>query len=109
MRVLVHQAFFPGDPRPHYFMKVTNLSKNRDISVEHIWFATEPPKHILDPALPARLRPDETFETAIPAELPDGSNIEQLGRVRLSNGKVLKSRLNHNVPPFGMVARGGRS
>jgi hypothetical protein len=66
--------------------------------------------HVLNPArpLPARLRIDEMFETWIPAaNLPDQPGVERLGRVQLSTGKVIKSRLNKNVPPVGNVAGSG--
>jgi len=60
--------------------------------------------------LPARLRPDETFETWVPVEaVPDVPRVEWLGRVRLSNGKIVKSRLNKDVPPVGYVAGPGNA
>jgi hypothetical protein len=110
VRVLVHRGIFLPSSPEHYFMKVTNLSASREIELTHIWFETNPPVHILNPdrPLPARLRLDETFETwvSIPA-LPNVPNVERLGRVRLSNGKVIKSRLNRKVPPVGNVAGAG--
>jgi hypothetical protein len=87
-------------------MKVTNLSREREIAITHIWFDTKPQKHILDTRLPARLRPDGEFETWVPVvDVPDVPNVERLGRVRLSNGNVVESRLNETVPPVGNVAR----
>jgi hypothetical protein len=93
-------------------VKVVNLSRDRDIEISHIWFDTNPPQHIFNPdrPLPARLRPDETFETWVPAAAlpePDAPNVERLGRVQLSNGKVVKSRPNKNVPPIGHVGGAG--
>ena len=91
-------------------MKVTNLSRSREIEITHVWFETDPPVHVLNPdrPLPARLRLDETLETWISvSELPTALNVERLGRIRLSSGKVVKSRLNKRVPPIGMVAGGG--
>lgn len=38
---------------------------------------------------------------------PDAPNVERLGRVQLSNGKVVKSRPNKNVPPIGHVGGAG--
>jgi hypothetical protein len=108
--VLVHTAvFLPGSPK-QYFMKVTNLSRSREIEITHAWFETEPRVDILNPdrPLPARLRLDETFETWIPVgSVPAVPDVERLGRVRLSNGKVVKSRLNKDVPPVGAVAGRG--
>ena len=80
-------------------MKVVNLSKDHDIEITDIWYETNPREYNLNSYRPltARLRPDETFETWVPvADLPepDAPNVEQLGRVRLSSGKIIKSRLN---------------
>ena len=100
----------PSSPK-HYFMKVMNLSRSREIEITHVWFETKPPVHILNPdrPLPARLRLDETFETWIPVSfVSTASNVERLGRVQLSNGKIVKSRLDKHVPPVGAVAGGGR-
>lgn len=110
LRVLVHRAVFVGSSMEHYFIKVTNLSPRREVEITHIWFATEPPVHVLNPErpLPARLRLDETYESWIPrSELRGAPKPERLGRVQLSNGKVVKSRANKKVPPVGQVARGG--
>lgn len=112
VRVLVHQGVFPPDSAVHLFIKVTNLSQRREVEITHIWLATQPPVYVLNPdrALPARLRLDETFETWIPAaDLPDAIGVERLGRVLLSNGKVVKSRWNKRVPPVGNVAGSGSS
>jgi len=110
VRILVHRAvFLPSSPL-HYFVKVTNLSRDRAIEMTHLWFETEPQIHVLNPArpLPAQLRPDETFEPWNPVSaVPDVPDTERLVRVRLSNGKTVKSRLNKDVAPFGGVA-GGR-
>jgi hypothetical protein len=108
--VLVHRGIFlPASPE-HYFMKVTNLSASREIEVTHTWFETQPPVYFMHPdrPLPTQLRLDETFETCVPvAALPDVPNVERLGRVLLSNGKVVKSRLNRAVPPYGNMAGPG--
>jgi hypothetical protein len=109
VRVLVHRAMFLPASDEHFFIKVTN----REVEITHIWFATEPQVHIINSArpLPARLRLDETFETWIPAaevpDVPDAPDVERLGRVQLSNGKVIKSRLNKKVPPVGNIAGPG--
>lgn len=111
VRVLVHCAVFLDDPRSYFFVKATNLSRSREVEITHIWFDTEPPAHVLnrDRPLPVRLRLDETFETWIPvAAVPHVKNIERLGRVRLSSGKTVKSRLNKSVPPIGNVGGPGQ-
>ena len=111
VRALVHRAWFEGDPVERYHIKVTNTSPRREIEITHIWFETDPRVDVVNPEtpLPQRLRLDETFETWIPAALvPSVPDIERRVRVLLSNGKVVKSRLNKNVPPVGAVARPGR-
>jgi len=110
VRVLVHRGIFLPESSPYYFVKVTNLSANREIEITHVWFETKPPVHILNPSrpLPARLRLDETFETWAPlTDVPNVPNAEQLVRVLLSNGKTLKSRPNTAVPLVGYVAGPG--
>ena len=111
VRVLVHRAFFQPGPPWYYFVKVTNLSPRREIEITHIWFDTNPRVDILNLVrpLPARLALDETFETWVPVQaVPDVAHVARLARVRLSTGKVVKSRLNKDVPPVGFVAGGGQ-
>jgi hypothetical protein len=111
VRVLVHLGFFMGQAPPYfYFVKVTNLSQSRDIEITHVWFATDPPVHLLLPErpLPARLRPDETWEGWVDAAaVGQASDIERVGRVRLASGKTVKSRRNKDVPPIGYIAGQG--
>jgi len=116
--VLVHQAAFVApDPstgkvrwsEPHYFVKVTNLSDARDIEITHVWFDGKPEVHLMNPErLPARLRPDETWEDWVPAtQVAHLSDMERAARVRLSSTKVVRSRPNKDVPPVGFVAGPG--
>ena len=109
VRVLLHRGIFLPEPPEYYFMKVVNLSPSREIEITHIWFDSNPPVHIDNHApLPARLRLDETFETWVPvAAVPEVSNVERLGRVLLSSGKVVKARRNTTVLPVGNVAGPG--
>jgi hypothetical protein len=109
VRVLVHRAFFLPESPEHYFVKVVNLS-SREIEITHIWFDTNPQLPIVNRArpLPARLRPDETFETWVPvAEVPNVPSVERLGCVLLSSGKIVTSRLNERVPPVGHLGGPG--
>ena len=115
VRVLVHRAkFMPVLPESseYYFVKVVNLSRNREIVITHIWFDTDPRAHLVNslPAgpLPARLGPDQPEEVhALVAEVPNAPNVEWLGRVRLSSGKTVKSQLNKKVPPVGQMEGSG--
>jgi hypothetical protein len=94
----------------YYFVKVVNLSRQRTIQITHVWFETNPRLDLLIPErpLPAWLRPDEEWEGWVNAAgLPHDQKVEWLGRVRLSSGKVIKSRLNKDVPPRGYVSGAG--
>ncbi|MBM2823478.1 MAG: Metallophosphoesterase [Thermoleophilia bacterium] len=94
----------------NYYVTVTNASRDRDITVTHVWFDTEPRVDIVDGDLPVRLRYSEPWETAVsietvPAEPPEAF---WLARCLLApDDKVVKSRPRKNVPPFGRVPRGG--
>jgi hypothetical protein len=102
----------PAGVTLRYFIKVTNLSKDRDIEITHVWFEADPEVPVLMPErpLPARLRPDEQWEGWTEASrLAHVTNVERAVRVRLSSGKTVKSRPNKDVPPIGYVAgRGSR-
>jgi len=113
VRVLVHQQV-GGVPVvdlatgiPVVCIKVTNLSPQREVQIEHVWYQGTPQVALLA-GLPARLRLDETWEECIPtdrvAHIPE---VEHAGRVRLSNGKIIRSRPNRNLPPVGRVAGHG--
>jgi hypothetical protein len=111
LRLAVHRAFFLATGQECYFVNATNLSKTREIEITHVWFDTTPPVHLLRPErpLPKRLKPDETWETWIEVSAIPGVEISQaftLGRARLSNGKIIKSCENRNVPPVGQVPGG---
>jgi hypothetical protein len=107
-RVLVHRAFFVGGSEPYFFVNVTNLSQKRDVVVTHVWFDTSPATNVLNPErpLPKRLTLDEPWETWIPVSSLSGRSDEEvfkLARVKLSNGKVVKSKENKNVHSIGSV------
>lgn len=111
IRVTVHEAYFVGTNIKAYFINVTNLSKERDIEITHVWFNCTPRVDLInhDRPLPKRLKPDESWETWIELDdLPKDvhKNPFNLARVRLSTGKVYKSIENKNVPPLGAVPGG---
>ena len=115
VRVLVHRAHFvqSGGREPDaYFITVTNLSLNREVEITHIWFDTPTKIHVLrnDRPLPKRLKVDETWSTwkavaELPVGLPD-PDVYKLARVRLSNGRVFRSKQNKGVPELGSVPGG---
>ena len=111
---MVHRAFLSARiPRaPAILHQGDKPLPQREVEITHLWFETNPPTQILNPVrpLPARLRLDETFETWIPvADVPTVDDLERMVRVQLSNGKVVKSRLNKGVPPTGYIAGPGSS
>ena len=111
LRLLVHRAYFLGSSTECYFINATNLSKDKDIEITHLWIDSEPQVHINRPErrLPRRLRPDETWETWIEVKnLPPSlrKDLYKLARARLSTGKIVKSKKNKNVPPVGTVPGG---
>ena len=98
VRVQVHTAYVKnGHPTPYCFVNVTNRSSKRAVQVTHVWFATNPPVHIVNPyrPLPVRLHSHESWKTWIQvARLPDVPGMGRLGRVRLSSDDTVHSRPN---------------
>jgi hypothetical protein len=115
IHVKVHRAIFFNDSvdGPEcYFVNVTNVSLNREVEITHVWFDCPTKLHVLcrERPLPKRLKADETWETWIGVnELPHSltdDDVYKLARVRLSTGKVFRSRQNEGVPSFGIVPGG---
>jgi hypothetical protein len=111
VRVRVHFATLLPTGEAAAFIKVVNLSTSRDVEVTHVWIAgtRDIPIINLNRPLPARLRPDETWETWIPIrEVPAPllNSLFGLVRVQLSSGKIFKSKQNKSVPEVGHVAGG---
>jgi hypothetical protein len=108
-QLLVHRAYL-WTGRECYFLNVTNLSRDREIEITHVWFAVEPPVHAqpTDRPLPKRLKPGETWETWVEADrLPDlGERLFTSGRARLSTGRVINSKKNEQVRSQGTVPGG---
>lgn len=107
-QVLCHRAFILPNGPECYFINITNLSPQRDAELTHIWMACDNEIHVLNPSrpLPRRLKPEESWETWIEVnKLPNSvqSNAFNLARVRLSNGKILKSKKNESVPSAGFI------
>ena len=108
LRFTVHRAAFVTTGREAFFLNATNLSKDREIELTHVWLASSPPIPALQPErpLPKRLKPDETWETwiyadAVPSDLHH--DVVNLARARLSTGKQVTAKLNADVPPTGTV------
>jgi hypothetical protein len=104
--VTVHRGYFAGNSEQQFFVTVTNLSSKREVEVVRVWFDSVPSIEALPNPLPRRLRTDESWATWVPVsafsplELPYA---EVRARVRLSSGKVIRSRANRDVAPAGYV------
>lgn len=108
LRFTVHRAAFLPNGRQAFFLNATNLSKDREIELTHVWLSSSPPIAALQPErpLPKRLKPDETWETwiyadAVPIDLHE--SVVNLARARLSTGKQVKAKPNVDVPRIGVV------
>jgi hypothetical protein len=111
LRLTVHRAFFVPSGPECFFINATNLSRDCDLVVTHVWIATAPTVHVIrrERPLPKRLAPQETWETWIRVEdVPTGHRdaVFELGRARLSTGEVVHSRHNEGVPAYGTVPGG---
>jgi hypothetical protein len=111
LRLAVHRAFFVATGRECFFVNATNLSAERELEITHVWFDCKPQVVALqiDRMLPKRLKPDETWETWVDVDrIPTNlhASAYTLARARLSNGKVVKSIRNIDVPPVGTVPGG---
>jgi hypothetical protein len=114
VRVRTHGAVFAGSNDLCVFVNVVNVGQ-RPITLTHVWFATEPPVHVVNEErrLPRALGPDEPWETWVPLrafaaqlEALSEERLLRSARVRLSTGRVLKARPNRDVPPIGAVPGG---
>lgn len=110
VRFTVHKAFF-RDGKECFFLNVTNLSKDRKIVITHIWFGSDPQIPVIQKSrlLPKTLEPDEPWETWIETKnLPKyiRNSPYDKAKLRLSNGKTIKSKENIGVPEQGTVLGG---
>jgi hypothetical protein len=113
VQVMVHRAFFSSGLEC-FFINVANLSAEREVEITHVWFDCFPKVSVLQPdrLLPKRLKPDESWETwievnKIPREARKSEDVYKLARVRLSSGRIIKSRKNIDVPQSGGSVPGG--
>ena len=105
LRVLVHRGYF-GSDEECFFVNLTNLSSTHHLEVTDVWFQGDCQVSVLQPLrpLPVRLEPQQSWETWIPvADVPPIVLPEALtlARVRLSNGAVVRSKPNIDVPNYG--------
>jgi hypothetical protein len=104
----INGQILPTGPE-HFYIRIANASRDRDIVVTHMWFDTEPRVDIHDRVFPLRLPYSAPWETAVPVdEIPaDPEKAMWLARCLLApDDKTVKSRPRDNVPPVGVVPRG---
>ena len=111
VRFTVHRAFFISSGIECFFLNVTNISPKKEIEITHVWFDNKPQIPVLnkDRPLPKRLKPDETWETWIKvAKIPEWilESPYDKARLRISTGRIIKSKKNKNVPETGSVPGG---
>jgi hypothetical protein len=111
VRFTVHRGSFVATGKECFFLNLSNLSRNREIEITHVYLDCGEQIQALHPdrLLPKRLKPDESWETWVEVERVPSSlrgAAYTLGRARLSSGKILKSVENRNVPSAGTVAGG---
>lgn len=111
VRVFVHSAEFINTHKLCFFINITNLSRNREVEITHVWIkcGCQIPVIQRNRPLPKRLKPDETWETwiemdKVPRECWDDAY--ELARVRLSTGVVIYSKKNTTIPNTGNVPGG---
>jgi hypothetical protein len=93
------------------FINATNILFEWDLEITHVWFATDPEVHVINPGrpLPRRLKPQETWKTYVRAAAIPPAALQQvytLARARLSTGEIIKSIENIGVPSCGTVPGG---
>lgn len=102
---MIRASHATGQIREAYFLNVQNVSPEREVTVTHVWIASEPSAHALAKPLPAQINPGAQWETWIPVDqIPaDTEDVERLGRARLGDDTELKSVPRTDVPPDGYV------
>ena len=107
VRVRVHAAFGGPSGSLCYYVNVLNASPERDVTVTHVWFATEPRVDFVNPMrpLPTRIAPRDQWETWIEvARVPSAAPaVYRLARAQLADDRVVESVERENVPPAGMI------
>ena len=112
LQVRVHRAYFVESGQECLVVNLTNRSSTRDLEITHVWFQGASQIPVLQPErpLPACLKPNDSWQTWLPiSALPQSVLTEALtlAHARLSNGAVVRSKPNTNIPNHGIVR--GRS
>ena len=108
VQVTSHQGRFPDRNLDCYFVTVRNCSPYRKAVIVEVWFDVGIRIPVLNSErpLPKVLPAEEVWETWIPLQaLPQAhrANAETLARVKLSDGKIIKAKINPDVSPAGHV------
>lgn len=108
--VLVHDAILLGLNEQCYFIKIINRSDKKDFTITHVWIE-DIDKNVSiinkETPLPKKISPSEIFETWIKiSEIKTRKeSVYKKVRVRLSYGRILKSKFNKgaSLPGVGML------
>ena len=108
LRLRVHRAYFAGSGKECFVVTLTNRSSTRDLEVTDVWFQSDRQIPVLQPQrpLPVCLKPEDCWETWLPVAALPQMVLQQaltLAYARLSNGAVVGSKPNTNIPNYGIV------
>ena len=112
LRLTVHIARFRATGTACCFINATNLCRDVDIEITHVWLDSDPQVFAenADRPLPKRLKPHETWETWIAVQSVPGElfldQLYNLARARMSTGEVVSSTRNDSVPASGAIPGG---
>lgn len=109
--VLVHEAILLGPNEPCYFIKIINRSDKKDFTITHVWIEDKSKNISIineKAPLPKKISPSDIYETWIKiSEIKEKKElVYKKARVRLSYGRVLKSKFNKGaaLPGKGMIS-----
>jgi hypothetical protein len=108
IRVLCHRALILPNGPECFFINITNISLQREVELTHVWLDYTPEIHVLNPhrVLPQCIKPGRSWETWIAVNnvpLSYHDTVFDNTLIRLSNGRIFRSRKNNHVPITGFI------
>ena len=109
--VLVHKATLLGPNELCYFIKIINRSDKKDFTITHVWIEDRNKNVSIineNAPLPKKINPSDIYETWVNISkiVEKEELVYKKVRVRLSYGKILKSKFNKGakIPGSGMIS-----
>ncbi len=109
--VLVHDAVLLGPNEHCYFIKIINRSDKKDFTITHVWIEDQGKNVSIineKAPLPKKISPSDIYETWIKTSeiAKEKEMVYKKVRVRLSYGRILKSKFNEgaSLPGKGMIS-----